>query len=145
MKVGQWPGCVVDYGVGKASTGTPFVIITLSVDTGGSLESIDWTGYLTQNAKDKTIETLQKLGFNGNLASLAGGRDTACLENGKEIIADIVNEPYNGEDKFKVKWINLKGEQHGIKKVGLDEGLAILNQFKADFLAAKTKPHGLDL
>ena len=139
MKVGQWPGCVADWGVGKASTGTPFVIITLSVDVDGSLESIDWTGYLTQDAKDKTIETLQKLGFNGNLAGLAGGRDSACIEGGKEIVAVIVSEPYKGEDKFKVKWINLKGEQYGLKKVGLDEGLAILNQFKADFLAAKPK------
>lgn len=144
MKVGQWRGCVDDWGVGKASTGTPFVVISLSVDVDGSLESIDWKGYLTDGAKDKTIETLMKLGFNGNLAGLAGGRDSGCIEGGKEIVADVMNEPYKGEDKFKVQWINLKGEQHGIKKVGLDEGLSILNQFKADFMAAKPNK-GLDL
>jgi hypothetical protein len=146
MKVGQWPGCVADWGIGKSKEkGTPFVCITVSIDVDGSLESIDWMGYLTEAAKGRTIETLYKLGFNGDLAGLANGRNSGCIEGGKEIVAVIENEPYDGKDQFKVKWLNVKGETHGIPKVDSSEGLSILNAFKADFMAAKPKKSGLDL
>ncbi len=140
MKEGTFKAVVADWGVSKSKERqTPSVNVEFSVDVEGNLESITWFGYLTEAAKDRTIETLYKLGFNGDLFGLAAGRQSSCLDGGKEVILTISLEMYNGEPKYKVKWVNLPGESHGIPKLESSEGLSVLQQFKADFLRLKPK------
>jgi len=139
MKDGIFKGVIADWGVSKSSTGTPSVNVEFSIDIDGSLETITWFGYLTEKAKARTIETLFKLGFNGDLEGLTKGRETKALEGGKEVMITVESELYKDETKYKVKWVNLPGESHGVPKLETPEAMTLLNQFKADFMAAKPK------
>lgn len=140
MKVGTFKGVATDWGISKSpEKGTPQVFVTFSIAVDGELETLSWIGYLTDKTKERTIKTLYSLGFDGNFEGLVGGRDSGCLESGKEMSLSIVNEPYNGEDKFKIAWVNLPGEGGGMKRLEKSEAAKILDDLKADFLALKPK------
>ena len=115
IAVGRHAVKVVSHALGRSSTGTPHVAV-LFEDAGG--DRITWYGYLSDAAMERTIKSLQALGWdpvanNGMVDSLNGtdllvGRDA-------EVVVDT--EVYNGEVRHKVKWVNAVGG-------GLGEGMA---------------------
>ena len=136
MRTGQFDAVVVDWGVDKSiAKGTPYIWADFSASVDGNLESVKYKGYLTDGTKDRTIEDIYKMGFNGDLEGLAKGRDSKCLESGKNLKITVVEDPKYG---FQIQWVNLPG-------VDVSGGVAIINQFKADFLAEKPKTSKLDL
>ena len=147
---GSWKGILADWGVTKSKSGTPGVVCSFSISCGDDLVTSDKILYLTDKTKERTIETLYKLGFNGKLEDVSAGRPKNALEGGKEVILQCENEVYEGETKCRIQWINLPGESHGVTKVDAKEGSSLLDSFKADFLSLKPagagkKKAGLDL
>jgi len=140
VRKGQFNAYISGYGVGKSKDkGTPSVNVAFHVDVDGNQENITWFGYLTDKSKARTFETLYKLGWNGDLDGLAEGSSSKCFREGVEFNVTIDSESYNGDEKFKVKWINLIGEVHGVPSCEKSEAMSILEQFKADALSAKPK------
>ncbi len=89
--------------------GTPFVRIPVQVTDDGPEKGAGavWTGYLSNAAFDNTIKRLVEVfGFDGDLASLATGRQTF---EGKPCNVSVEAEDYNGKRRFKVKWLNAIG------------------------------------
>lgn len=93
----------IDCALGVASTGTEQIVILFKhVETA---ERIAWYGYLTDRALDRTIESLQYLGWTGcDLSDFAGG-----LPEGVDHEVEIVVEDENdleGNPRRRVKWVN---------------------------------------
>ena len=139
---GSWKAILADWGVTKSKGGTPGVVLKFSVAIGEDLVESDKILYLTEKTKARTIETLYKMGFNGNLDDLPSGRGKNALEGGKEVILSCENEVYEGETNCRIQWINLPGESHGVSKVDPKEGASLLSEFKADFLSLKPAGSG---
>lgn len=164
LKPGSYKAIPNEWGINKSpEKGTESIFVELLInglDTDGKevLEARTWYGYLTEKAKDRTIETIYKLGFNGDFEGLASGRDSKALSNVTEVMVTIAHEntaqpgPNNPNPtpviRDKIQWINSIGETHGAKRLDKAEAMSIINKFKGDFVAKKpvgAKKTGLDL
>jgi len=89
--------------------GSPFVRIPVQVTEDGAEKGSGavWMGYLTNAAFDRTIKVLVEVfGFNGDLASLATGKQTF---KDKPCSITTEFEEYNNKRRCKVKWLNAVG------------------------------------
>jgi hypothetical protein len=105
--IGRHAVKVVSHALGRSSTGTPHVAV-LFEDVQG--DRITWYGYLSDAAIERTIKSLQLLGWdavasNGMVDTLNG--TGLLVGNEAEIVVDT--EVYNGEVRHKVKWVNEPG------------------------------------
>lgn len=142
LKPGTYKACPMDWGVSKTKTGTEQIFVNIAVsginpDGQEDLVNITWFGFLTEKAKDRTIEAIYKMGFNGDFEGLALGHDSKALDVSKTIMVVTENEEYEGETNSKIKWINEIGEVHGIKRLDKAEALSIINKYKGDFQSKK--------
>jgi hypothetical protein len=74
-------------------------------------ETISWLGFFTDKTTERTIESLQHLGWKGDdLCELEELDDVACARVLPEQVS-IVCEPeeYNGNMRLRVKWVNKPG------------------------------------
>ena len=138
--IGRHAVKVVSHALGRSSTGTPHVAV-LFEDAGG--DRITWYGYLSDAALERTIKSLQALGWdlvanNGMVDSLNGtdllvGRDA-------EVVVDT--EVYNGEVRHKVKWVNEPGGGL-VEAMPQDDASAFAATLRAKVLSApRPKPNG---
>jgi hypothetical protein len=138
LKPGQYKAVPSNWGFSKTpEKGTEQIFVEMLIDAGESTETLTWFGYFTDKAKDRTIETIYKLGFNGDFDGLASGHDTKALDISNQVMVTIENDTYDGKETFKIKWINAIGEQHGIKRLDKAEAMAIINKFKGDIISKK--------
>lgn len=101
MLPGKYKAIAQDIAFGKADTGASGVRVNFKlIETG---ELIDWTGYLTPAAIDRTIESLIYIGYDEDLP------DGERLKNAQVVELTIENEEYKGKTKTKVKWVNKSG------------------------------------
>lgn len=106
--------------VGKSKVkGTPYVRVQLD-------GYISWTGYITPNTTEKTMQALATMGFKGtNLKQL--GNDNA-LDTNTTIVAVIgESREYNGKTYYNADWINKEASR------GFDEkSKDLLDDFDID-------------
>lgn len=93
--------------VGAAGTGTPQVTVGFEVlaEEGGS---ITWHGFLTPAAEERTIESLQAMGWEGNdITECEGLMEAGKLAKVVELV--LVQETYKEKVRWKVKYVNAVG------------------------------------
>lgn len=133
---------VVSHQLGKSGTGTPHVAVLFEDPAG---DRITWYGYLSDKALERTIASLEILGWDsaehdGRIESLNG---TGILaDNEAEIVVEL--EEYNGDVRPKVKWVNRPGGGMG-EAMGADEAATFSATLRQKILSAKgpkatTKP-----
>lgn len=92
--------------MGMEASGSEFVRVPLLIADEGEQKGreIVWKGYLTEKARMRTLQTLDDLfGQNWTFETLAMGQvDWA----GKEVRVTVAGEEYNGETRYKAKWLN---------------------------------------
>lgn len=98
---------VLGHVLGKSGTGTPHIAVSFENEAG---DRITWYGYLSEKALDRTVESLQILGWDfqadNGLIDRLNGTDT-LVNNMAEIVVE--HEVYEGKINAKVKWVNAVG------------------------------------
>lgn len=100
----------------KSKTGTLGIEVAFEFEepqTGG-IERLNWTGWLTKDAIDRTMETLVKvLGYNGSKTTSADGTLTdpnvLDFENEVKLVVEHEINPNNQKSYPKIKWVNSMG------------------------------------
>jgi len=143
LKNGQYKAVPSDWGFNKSpEKGTESIFVTFIVDGKAQDDSpadelITWYGYLNDKTKDRTIEAIYKLGFNGDLEALALGHDGKALDVATTVMVTTEVDTYGDTPRNKIQWINAIGETHGVKKLDKAEAMSIINKYKGDFLSKK--------
>lgn len=96
---------------------TPGITVSLRLEDGPNKGAIiEWTGWLSDGAKPRTIESLVLMGFDGD--------DLASVQK-NEVIAVLDNETREYEGKTytetRVKWINDPSRASGAKFLPLSD------------------------
>lgn len=101
----------VSFGVSSNGNYQIGVTMTVQDDTEFGGEQITWIGHFTEKTQDRSIESLQHMGWKGDeideLADLDAEGCQRLLPDVVEIACDA--EEYNGELQLKVKWVNKPG------------------------------------
>lgn len=124
---------VASHVLGKSGTGTPHVAVMFEDEHG---DSLTWYGYLTDKALERTIASLEILGWDpvahdGRIDSLNG---TGILEgNPADIVVEM--ESYQNELRPKVKWVNRPGGSLG-DGMAVEDANAFAAQLRAKILSA---------
>jgi hypothetical protein len=132
---------VIDHQLGKSGTGTPYVAVQFESDVQLG-DRITWYGYLTDAAFERTVASLQVLGWdpaahNGLIASLNG---TGLLKGAPaEIVLD--EETHEGKTRMKVKWVNAPGGGGLGEAMAADDAKGFSESIRFKILsAAKPQP-----
>jgi hypothetical protein len=124
---------VVHHALGRSSKGTPRVTVQFE-DVNG--ERIVWDGYLSDAALERTLASLQILGWDpvandGRVDSLNG--TGILVDNEAEIVVE--HEVYNEDIQAKVKWVNAPGGGTG-EAMADDDAKSFAAQLRAKILSA---------
>jgi hypothetical protein len=109
---GTFKGRVTDYGIGETKGGEPKVVVSFEVEFPTGTANMKWDGHLNAGkAREITMKALvNTLGFRGrDIAELIDGPDSNAISTGREANLVIENEPYEGKDFYKIKWVNSLG------------------------------------
>lgn len=90
----------------ESKEGTPCIALPLEVIDPGDQQGkrITWKGYLTEKAFDRTVITLRDaFGWDGDLQAADINKQ---IFSRLECAIVTESETYNGEMRFKVKWLN---------------------------------------
>lgn len=106
IKAGKYLAKPVQGAFGKSKEkGTPQVGIEFEFQTqDGGTERMWWIGYLTEKAKDRALETLAMIGFNGDENFGEGSFDPES-----QVELDISLEEYEGKMRPRINWVNEPG------------------------------------
>jgi len=110
----------------KGSRGTPVVVVSFRTEAG---ESVNWDGWLTPAAVDRTFEGLRLCGWQSDDVRDLSGIDT----NDVEIVVE--HEDYNGQTYPRVKWVNALGG--GAAHLAPDTAAAIAAGLKGRAIASR--------
>lgn len=107
MAIGTHAVRVVSHGLGKSGTGTPYIAVLFENE---AAERLSWYGYLSEKAIERTVKTLEDLGWvpahdGGDITALNGTDRLVGAE--AEIVVEA--EVYDGKERRKVKWVNRPG------------------------------------
>lgn len=101
---GTYQGIVTEpiYGwLGESKNGTRFIRVPVTIDTEGAQKgkTIDWYGYFSEKAQERTIEVLETcFGIDWNWENINW--------EGMPVEVVVEQEDYNGKTSFKAKWLN---------------------------------------
>jgi hypothetical protein len=102
LTTGQYKARGVEAALGFAGTGKEQIAVLLEVSDGEKKgETITWYGYFTEQTVDRTIESLETLGWTGD--------DISKLDGVNRNEVQIVVEEEEGRAHPRVKWINRLG------------------------------------
>ncbi len=110
---GTYQGTIVKNGrdwlqFGKsAKKGTPQVLISFRIADGSDADgqTVQWTGFLTDKAMERTLESLHTCGFTGS-----SFRDMLAQTPSREPVEIVVQtEEYDGKQRSRVAFINRGG------------------------------------
>ena len=92
----------VEHQFGVAETGTEQVAVTFEIRSDGPWKEyrITWFGYFAEGTVRRTMESLRHCGWEGDDVTDLAGLDR------NEVELEVVHEPYKGELRPKVKWVN---------------------------------------
>jgi hypothetical protein len=92
--------------LGMESSGSEFVRVPVLVTDEGPQKGreIVWKGYLTEKAVERTLKTLNDIfGSDWTMAML---EDQVVEWPGTEVRVTVEGQEYNGETRYKVRWLN---------------------------------------
>jgi hypothetical protein len=105
MQSGTFKAHVTDVGLGYTSTGGEQIVLQFTIDEGPCQgEQILWHGSFSEKAEKFTIKTLQTCGWTGIDISTLNEEDMP-----ETVSLVIAEDEFNGQTKFKIKWINAMG------------------------------------
>lgn len=124
-----------DFVLGKSSTGKEEISVLFEIVEDGTNKGkrITWYGYFTEGTIDRTLESCENAGWDGNSPDFQG-------IGSKECVIVIEDEEYQGKINAKVKWVNAGGR--GLKKDAVLAGsdlIAFQSNLKAAILARKKR------
>ena len=135
IETGKHLAKIVDYGFAKTKSGAEQVFITFELLDGRKKK---WFGSLKQGkACEFTIDTMLKIGFNGDWDSFSEPGVVTAFNPNKELEIDVQDEHFNGQTYRKIKWINdpNKGAVEGSQAVQIVKSMDL----KALTLARKAE------
>jgi hypothetical protein len=92
------------WGLGESGTGKEQIAINFDILTeGAEFKSLNWYGYFTEDALERTVESMRHCGWTGVDVADLSGLDT----NEVDLVVD--EEEYQGKLQTKVKWVNRVG------------------------------------
>lgn len=128
----------IDAALGMTSTGKEQIAIMFErVDTG---ERINWYGYFTDGTIDRTIESLQYIGWTGSdLSEFLGGLPAGC-DHEVDIVVEEEEDARDGTMRAKVRWINRAGSGVAIKdRLTDDQARSFAARMRSKIGAAQAK------
>jgi hypothetical protein len=126
--------------LGRSGTGTHHVAVLFEDEAG---DRITWYGYLSDKAIERTVASLQVLGWD---PAEHGGRIDSL--NGTDLLVDadaeivVENEEYEGKVRPKVKWVNAPGGGMGEAMDAVDADVFAASLRAKVLSAAKPTPNG---
>lgn len=135
---GTWKARGCEALLGEASTGSKQIGVDLQLLEGPDQgKHITWYGYFSDATFERTIESLQLLGWEGDDLSDLRGIDRL------EVSIVIEDEPdLQGELHSRVKWINGQGGIAMKNKLDVGSAKAFAAQMKGRIVAMKQKSGG---
>ncbi|HJX10116.1 MAG: hypothetical protein A2Z03_08860 [Chloroflexi bacterium RBG_16_56_8] len=111
---------------------TPAVVIMFELQDGTG-DNRRWTGWLTDAALERTIESLRHIGFTGNDVTTLDGCDcTKLLPSEVNLVLDDEVSKKDGKTYETIKWVNARGGTVEAKNSPKGQALAELKmRFKA--------------
>lgn len=92
--------------LGFTASGKDFVRVPVVVTDPGDQQGAEavWTGYLTESAVERTMKVLNDVfGLGWNMTAL----DAQTVDwEGRDCRVTVGAEEYNGETRYKIKWLN---------------------------------------
>lgn len=129
---GRFRATALEGDYGRAQTGTEQVAVLFKLETGAQLT---WYGYLSENAADRTLESLVHCGVS-DLATLAdlGSKDVEVV---------VQHDTYEGKTRARIAFVNALGSGGVAMKNKASEAdkASIAKRFKGNFLKLQ-KQHG---
>jgi hypothetical protein len=118
---------------------TPAVVVMFELQDGTG-DNRRWTGWLTDAALERTIESLRHMGFTGNDVTTLDGCDCAkLLPSEVNLVLEDEVSPKDGKTYETIKWVNARGGTVEAKNSPKGQALAELKmRFKAAAAATAT-------
>lgn len=143
MQKAKYNAKAVASSFGTSSKGNTQIAVTVEVvehpDLAGS--EITWLGHFTEKTTDRTIESLQHMGWQGDdLSELDQLDEAACAKLLPDTIEIVVApEEYDGDVNLKVQWVNKPGAgRFSFKEPLTGQGLkAFASQMRGTIRGAK--------
>lgn len=110
---GSYQAVAKEFVFGRAGTGAEQIVVSFEIASGDLAgQRIAWRGYFTEKTEERTLESLEAAGWDGNppLASLGGLGSKACV-----IVIDH-EEGQDGKTYAKVQWVNTLGGGLSVKE-----------------------------
>jgi hypothetical protein len=131
---GTYTAKATDSALGKASTGTEQIAVSLQITSGEMQgQTVVWYGYFTERATERTLESLRHLGWTSD--------DITALDGLGEKEASIVieHEPdQSGQPRVRVKWVNGLGSGIAMKeRLAPNEAKALAARLKGAAIASR--------
>ena len=142
-KPGKYTAKIIDADVWTSKKGDPIAVLMFEfADETGSPKRRSWFGSLNGGAREITVETLVRCGFQGNsLSDLNKGKE-ALVEGPYEIVIENeANPSKGGEIQDRVKYINLPGGGGFRDRMSQDDAVRLCSglNLAADFMQARQK------
>jgi hypothetical protein len=136
LSPGYYRARAVEYALGKTQNGTRQVAVRFEVlDEQGAPggERVTWYGYFTEKTAERTLESLQYCGWEGDDVT-----DLTGIER-NEVQIVVEHEEYEGKTNARVAWVNRAGGGSIAIKAPLDEAekAAFAREMKAKVLAMR--------
>jgi len=119
---------------------TPAVVVMFELQDGTG-DNRRWTGWLTDAALERTIESLRHMGFTGNDVTTLDGCDCAkLLPSEVNLVLDDEVSQKDGKTYETIKWVNARGGTVEARNSPKGNKLAeIKMRFKAAAAATATR------
>jgi hypothetical protein len=113
--------------IGKSKEkGTKYIRVSFS-------QGITWTGWLTDKTTEKTMKTLEDLGFKGRNLAMLTEENALDMENEFLVTIESSRE-YEGNTYYDARWVN-KAWEGGFKRSKVDDDLL------KEFESVDTRPY----
>lgn len=136
MGPGTYRAKAVEHKLGETSTGKEQVLVTFEVQAGEHKgQRLFWYSFFTDLTIDRTLESLEHAGWDGESLSAMHGLGSKEVE----LVCEFEKSQKDGKDYLRVRWVN---EVRGaVLKKELDRGgvLALEERLKGAMLARKQK------
>jgi len=128
--------------VGSTEKGTGFIKLELEIEdpNAANIEVLTtwWTGWITEKTEERTADSLDFLGFCGDLDELIKRNETgSCIDlfnPAADVVAVVKGEEYNGKMYYKAQFINKRKEVASV-----DQAATVIAKSNLEGLLMKRK------
>lgn len=123
VTAGNFDAKIVDYALTLTKGGDMQLGVMFEFEQEGVSKTLSYFGsFKAGRAREITLETMEKMGFNGqSLAGLSDGPASGILDTDKDYSIKIEMDTYEGKTTPKIRWVNLPNEGGFAKRLTLEE------------------------